>query len=438
MHFGIGVTKVLAMKFEQRQSEIETLIEQSDLEQAKYLLIECLNDKPNNLPAYHLLGTVFEKTGAQSTARECFLGRLPESVQQQEFAFDPARLTKHASQVSHLPGHCSTVCSVSSESVVNHPGTKAYSERQLESKATGVRIATSASLWYDGLNTVLFDSNDQIDQNISSINIAPVCNAISNQSPNYYEGQVILMGAQGSNNYYHWLADVLPKLDVLRKSGVTLSESTRFVFTNVTQKFQIETLNALGISADNIVETWVEGCYIRADEIVVPYLSNDMGLSMGAWLPEFIKGALLEGTEHPSKKILISRDLEKSHGRGINNISQFNQHYLDLGYELVVPEHYSVKQQAAIFAGASAIAGAHGAGMANLLFCQSDASVLEVFGPHFAPCYWAISELNKLRYRNIDCSAINREDNGVISQVDQAKTLSARRSQNFTVPIDAL
>ena len=41
----------------------------------------------------------------------------------------------------------------------------------------------------------------------------------------------------------------------------------------------------------------------------------------------------------------------------------------------------------------------HGSGLSNLVFCQSDMTVIELFSPFYVyPCYWLVANLVKLNY----------------------------------------
>ena len=60
-------------------------------------------------------------------------------------------------------------------------------------------------------------------------------------------------------------------------------------------------------------------------------------------------------------------------------------------------------QQADLFARASVVAGPHGAGLSNLVYYAPGTKVIEFFGEHMAPCYWAISALAGLEYYQHYC-----------------------------------
>jgi capsular polysaccharide biosynthesis protein len=65
-------------------------------------------------------------------------------------------------------------------------------------------------------------------------------------------------------------------------------------------------------------------------------------------------------------------------------------------------EQMSFADQMQLFESAACIVAPHGAGLANLVFCKTDTSVIEIFPP--APvnvCYWLLSQQVSLLYHYI-------------------------------------
>lgn len=399
-------------------------------------IYKILVNDPASWKAFRTLAAYLEAEGDVEAARECYLGRLPEHVQTRFFNDNATLLTANDIHCEVFPAHPPTSRKPSSVSIQNTPRLKRYRERDLVSNSTSVVTFDNASLWFDGYNTIVSNKQGEIDKATVAGNLAPALHAARQVEPVKLNGQVVLMGTKGSNNYYHWMTDILPKFSVLEKAGIQTSGETRYVFTNITAKFQKETLKDFGINDNQLFKTNSQGSHIVADELVVPQMSNTMGFTMGDWLPEYMKKRYsLESTTSQFRKILVSRNSEASHGRGIHNLHEFNQYFLERGYEIISPENYSVAEQARLFSEASRVAGPHGAGLTNLLFCQPGTTVYEFYGEHLAPCYWAISELSGLDYKNMNCSGLK---SGAGSDLDLAKTLSSRRSCSFGIDLSVL
>jgi 3-oxoacyl-[acyl-carrier-protein] synthase III len=68
--------------------------------------------------------------------------------------------------------------------------------------------------------------------------------------------------------YYHWLLDVLPRIGILRRSGLALEQIDWFLVNQVEQRFQEETLKTLGIPAEKILSS-ERHPYIQATQLLV-------------------------------------------------------------------------------------------------------------------------------------------------------------------------
>ncbi len=398
---------------------------------------EILTCKPLNWVAFRALGTILESEGDKESATECYLGRIPIHVQKRFFKIEDLEDIYSDFVGEYMDSHPSETLKPCSDAVKNTACLAQYRNEPLRSASTGVARYTNARLWFDGYNTAVFNVHGKVDKRTLIGNIAPVIRAAEQKPETHIRGQAVLIGSQGSNNYYHWMTDLLPKFFVLEKSGIKVNKNTKYIFTNVTSRFQIDTLKHLGFRDEQIYCTLKEGENIRADELLVPILTNRMGLTMGSWLPVNIKEKFQKerSARTVNRKILVSRNAEKSHGRGIYNSAEFNQYFINKGYEMISPDDYTVAEQAQLFSQATHVAGPHGAGLTNLLFCGKGTQVYEFYGQHLAPCYWAISELAGLKYSNLNCM---RNDQSDLSGLSKAKTLSDRRSSSFSVPLSEL
>ena len=83
-------------------------------------------------------------------------------------------------------------------------------------------------------------------------------------------GSVGVLTTRGSENYYHFLTDVLPRLELLRRAG---AEPDAYV-VNRSTRFQRDLLDHLGLTADRCLGD-EKYPHVRADELVVPSLPDD-------------------------------------------------------------------------------------------------------------------------------------------------------------------
>ena len=75
-------------------------------------------------------------------------------------------------------------------------------------------------------------------------------------------GSVSVLTTRGSENYYHFLTDVLPRIELLRLAGV---DSDQYLVNRQT-RFQRDLLDHVGITADRCLST-EKYPHLRADEL---------------------------------------------------------------------------------------------------------------------------------------------------------------------------
>jgi len=428
------------------QTRVNASLSAGNLQQASDLCVRFVSEYPGERAGYKVLGQVLEGEGDTATATQCFNAQLPVIKQDELFGTDINSLNVKSSSVYRVTGHRAERCQVKVDWSQQSAALQKFKRDTLCAGRTQTLALENGCVWHDGYNTVPFNNEGKpiIDSVIG--NVAPVIVNVSKRRPRRIQGDVVLLGARGTNNYFHWMTDILPKLEVLAKSGVDWNKQTRFVFRNVTKPFQISTLEQLGIGRSQWLETNNGREYISAKRIIIPQLENKMCLTMGSWVPEFLKRAFVDtginsslsgkSTNHSTNnKLFISRDPATAQGRDIANAANVNAFFSERGFKVVYPEQYSIMEQAALFSSASYIVAPHGAGLANLHFCSPGTRVIEFHGAHYSPCYWALSEKLGLCYTNLDCS---RKADSADSRLDAAKTLDQRRGQGFSIPLDKL
>ena len=195
-------------------------------------------------------------------------------------------------------------------------------------------------------------------------------------------------------NYFHWLCQVLPRIDLLRQHGVDLSEVDNFLIPSIKSKFIEESLNHFGIKKSQLIYQNENTDYIFSD-VVVPCEANHH-IHLSKWSIEFLNNEFLVPQKF-NKKIYIHR--ESSNGRNIFNEEEVYSLLDSLGFVKVELENFTIQDQAAIFNAADVIISPHGASLANLIFCRKGTKVIELFNSsYFSPLYWNICNIKDLDY----------------------------------------
>jgi capsular polysaccharide biosynthesis protein len=232
-------------------------------------------------------------------------------------------------------------------------------------------------------------------------------------------GSVSVLTTRGSENYYHFLTDVLPRLELLRRAGV---DSDRFLVNRQTL-FQRDLLDHLGITADRCLST-EKYPHLRADELIVPSLPDD-NLRTPPWIVPWLRRQFLPTQiAAPHRRLYVGRG-DKKRTRRVENEAEVLAVLAPLGFESVDPGEMSPAEQVRAFAEAECVVGAHGAGLTNIAFCPPGAAVVELFAADYVnECFWALATtVEGLRYRYlvgdglVNSSWKSRTNRGVASDI---------------------
>lgn len=227
------------------------------------------------------------------------------------------------------------------------------------------------------------------------------------------EGTVAVLTGLSANVYFHWMVDILPRLDILRRSGFPEQEIDWFYVNSLAQPFQRQTLEQLGIPRDRILES-DRHPHLQASRLVVPSFASPIGWATAESI-EFLRSQFLSPQSTPSttpKRLYLSRQTARY--RKVINEPELIQYLQKQGFSVITLDEYTVREQAQLFANAEVIVAPHGAALTNLVFCQPKTTVLELFSPNYIRYYyWSICQyLNLNHYYAIGtalpCSALRR------------------------------
>ncbi|MEY2832721.1 MAG: hypothetical protein RLZZ574_1979, partial [Cyanobacteriota bacterium] len=226
-------------------------------------------------------------------------------------------------------------------------------------------------------------------------------------------GRVALLSSLAGHVYYHWMFDILPRLELLRRSELKFKEIDWFVVNSLSKPYQQETLNLLGIAQDKIIES-DRHSHIQASELIVPSFPGYLD-----WVPEgtikFLRETFLpqinsNQNNQNHSKIYVSRARAKN--RRLVNEIEVSQLLTKLGFVTVFLEEMSFLEQVETFANAKMIVSPHGSGLTNLVFCSPHTQVVELFSPNYIRTdYWMISQQLDLQHyyivgQNFSCSSL--------------------------------
>ncbi len=227
------------------------------------------------------------------------------------------------------------------------------------------------------------------------------------------------------SNYAHWLMDSLPRLMAIPY----LPPDTKILVKPNLQTFQRESLELLGVSPSQIHE--IDAPFVRVEKLAVFRSANASGVPHFDVLSTLRKNLLESAGEKnspSSSKIFISRSQTPSRSRSQRRILNQDQVMALLqkeGFETAHPEKLTFPDQIRLFSKASVIAGAHGAGIYNLLFAPSATPILEFYTHSWwdhAAC--RISSLFEMPHFHLFSSSTDQADNFSVAIADLDKILA--------------
>jgi capsular polysaccharide biosynthesis protein len=176
-----------------------------------------------------------------------------------------------------------------------------------------------------------------------------------------------------SENYFHWLFEALPRLAVLRASGVSYDT---LIVPDRLSRFHRETLEILGIADDQL--TPFTGEHLQADELVWVTPPAPIGRPTRFsvdWLRHSLGGGVASAPE-PVERVYLQR----TGTRRVANERPVLRALRRLGFIVVDPGTLSFREQLRLFASTAIAVGPHGAAFANGIFAD-ELTVLELYQP---------------------------------------------------------
>ena len=177
-------------------------------------------------------------------------------------------------------------------------------------------------------------------------------------------GRVAVLSSTAHQRYFHWMFDVLPRLELLQMSKIRID---KYVINN-DYRFQRETLEKLQIDPDIIISPSSQ-THIEADELVVPSLPGTSGFVTPRSC-QFLRDNFLSEfpNRNPSRFLYITR--KDALTRRVVNEAEIIDCLRQFDFEVIELANRSVSEQAELFASARIVVGPHGAGLTNLVFLK--------------------------------------------------------------------
>ena len=251
-------------------------------------------------------------------------------------------------------------------------------------------------------------------------------------------GTVAVINTPFSSNFHHWLLDCVPKFGLLEKAGFNFSNIDYFILPPPTSPWHLEVLRYLQIPLDRVVSSSSK-VHIRADNLIVPSFSEPSRqperFNYTTEGLEFVRKLILTNSPKSKSyygKIIVSR--ERTVCRRLMDGESIHAHLEDKGFTKVILEDYSLAEQAMIFYSANTIIMPTGGGLANLVFCRPDTTVIELFNPCYMPTFsLLLANQLKLKYIALVGDSLTDSGNNSDAGASQDIRISIERLLNYAL-----
>jgi hypothetical protein len=235
--------------------------------------------------------------------------------------------------------------------------------------------------------------------------------------PKKFSGTVFSLLTMGAAKYYyfHWMFDAMTKLELLRASGL-FDTVDYFLVPNYDCKFHKEYLAYFNIPEHKIINSQLED-HIQADNLIV---SSEVRLEehLPTWCCDFFyKNFVRSAAKKRGRRIYIARG-DAVRSRKVSNEAEVIEVLRSQGFEILYLTKVSVIDQVKIFNEADLIVAVHGGGLSNLVYCEPDTTVLEIFPDQYVRhYYYDICVKRNITYEYLLCESDRACDNLVDGEV---------------------
>ena len=224
-------------------------------------------------------------------------------------------------------------------------------------------------------------------------------------APSFLE-RGIFVTDEFSNGFFHWVCDVLPRVEVLSTDLPDELRSRTPVIPRMAHfPYVDESLRAFGTKDAMIV---TDGNSLRCgDLLVLPAIAptgNYRPATMDRLRTRFRRHF---GAQAPSRRIFISR--ARAPKRRIAHEDSLQPVLDRFGFERVVLEELSLADQVRLVGSAAILGGGHGAGLAHMCWMAAGTRVLELrrAGDAENNCYFSLASALDIGYSYLLCDGEN-------------------------------
>ena len=219
--------------------------------------------------------------------------------------------------------------------------------------------------------------------------------------------ELVIIGSSLTNNYFHWMSDVLGDIFLLTRHGYNVQHLPLIAVPSLKQPWQKEVLDLLeiknAIGYDDLPR-------LQPSKCLIPMRHKGIGKRLPVWQVSALRsvlGSLVEDEPYSSSNNILYISRQRALRRRIINENNLIHRLKEFGAKIVALEDFTVSEQILLFQRAKVIIGAHGAGFTNIAFCPIGAKLIDIFPETRAnPCFSIIAHQAGVRYEPYWAQAI--------------------------------
>jgi tetratricopeptide (TPR) repeat protein/capsular polysaccharide biosynthesis protein len=284
-------------------------------------------------------------------------------------------------------------------------GNLIFHQSEIKSNSAFVGIIPNGRVWSDVLTSAIVTSDDKLVTDLCTGSAEIVISSSQLSPVKIIDGDVAVLSVRwGGTVYFHWLFDVISRLDLLEKSGMNFEKIDYFLINRYQQSYEKEFLSILGIKPAQILESYHHP-HIQAKRVIVPSVPPRGQSMITAWGCQFLKQKLCQINKYTPRSSTPTRlylGRQNAIYRVVLNEEEVIQFLEKRGFYSVNLETMSVVEQASLIAQAEVIIAPHGSALSNLVFCERGTKIIELFSPIYVlNYYWLICNLCGLEHYHL-------------------------------------
>ena len=251
----------------------------------------------------------------------------------------------------------------------------------------------------------LFDDNVDIKYHYDFIR------SFLNPINRVYVENVLVVSTSGTNGYYHFLFDTVPKLLIMKKKW---DDYEKIIINKITKSYFNDFLSLFNLKSKTFISDTKN--LIMAKNIEAPLHLSQIGnpnhLTINLLRDSFLP-LISENDRQGFDFLYITRENAKK--RRVLNEDEFLEKLNNIGFKKIELERISLVHQIELFSRAKIIVAPHGAGLSNIVFCSKQTVILELFPSNYLEaCYANISNLLDLNYNYLVFNSSSKNNNFMV------------------------